>query len=417
LTPQAYVRLLVKAPPGFIEGDLAKRPPDVILGAVEELSNRLRLLKEPDTKEYQSVADTLGRVTINFPGTVTNGGTELRKAFAERLRRVLDLKELQYRAAILLRILDLDPDGIGRTCRDLCAGIDHGVSVDEYSYEQVLAGLSDATFRDIDVVLTLLKGLRRDFSSSGVEEFVAKLEVDLRVKGFTEVFGPSLRKYYAKKVLGPNLSEKKDPILILGPSGSSKSFLAEKIALNSVFPDYRRINCGGKVKHVRKEIDDTLEAARALPTSICFDEVYALPKSIQVEVLVPLGDKTYKLRVLAASSRDEAYLASKLIADFRARIKGWTLELKPLKDCREDLDDSIRGWARLLRIDIEPRVVDWLCDNYDWPENQREVEAVMRVLGEIVCRNGAPISVDSLTKARTELTKEIRRILDPLIGP
>lgn len=100
------------------------------------------------------------------------------------------------------------------------------------------------------------------------------------------------------------------------------------------------------------------------------DEIQDLPKSIQRKLVRTLQDKEHRYRslgkdkeetanveIVCASNLSENELRKKLDPDFYDRISFFTVELPPLRRCREDLlEDWAKTW-KTTRLESSPEQV------------------------------------------------------------
>lgn len=131
---------------------------------------------------------------------------------------------------------------------------------------------------------------------------------------------------------------------------------------------------------------------------IFLDEVGTMPLDVQAKLLRVLQDKKVtpvgstvpkqlSFRVISASNEDLGRLAQegKFREDLMFRLKQVTLEIPPLRERMEDLDDLIstflmaaHHWDKRLAADA------WdLCRRYDWPGNVRELENAIIAAAEL----------------------------------
>jgi transcriptional regulator with GAF, ATPase, and Fis domain len=155
--------------------------------------------------------------------------------------------------------------------------------------------------------------------------------------------------------------------------------------------------------------------------TLFLDEIGDLPMPSQVSLLRvledqevrPLGSTTstrVDLRVVAATHRNLREMVSRgeFREDLYARIAGFTLELPPLRDRREDLGVVLDALLRRLpaerasQVTFEGRALRTLFA-YSWPRNVRELEKCLQT--------ALALAGDEAVKHR-HLPKDIRAALD-----
>lgn len=199
------------------------------------------------------------------------------------------------------------------------------------------------------------------------------------------------------------------PILIQGETGTGKELLARAIHYNSS----RRAsplmaqNCGGMPDELLQSelfghkrgaftgaISDRLGLFRAADGGTVFlDEISEVSPSFQVSLLrflqdgdvKPLGcDKTYpsRVRIIAACNRPLRVLVSegKFRQDLYFRLKGFELDVPPLRDRPEDIPVLAEFFAAKHGSTIGRRILGISAgaleklSNYGFPGNVRELE-------------------------------------------
>jgi two-component system, NtrC family, response regulator len=134
--------------------------------------------------------------------------------------------------------------------------------------------------------------------------------------------------------------------------------------------------------------------------TLFLDEVGELPLSIQKSFLRVLQEKRFRpvggkqevfsdFRLIAASNRnlDEAVQQGKFRADLLFRLRSFTIDLPPLRERAEDIEDLATYYADILarRHAVEPKEFSpeflGVLTDYTWPGNVRElINALERAL-------------------------------------
>ncbi|HEX8178230.1 MAG TPA: hypothetical protein VF525_01670 [Pyrinomonadaceae bacterium] len=292
--------------------------------------------------------------------------------------------------------------------------MDQGIEIKEWEYEQLLPSFRDLVINNIDDVISFIDDIRQSYqNNAAVEEFIVKLETDLKIIDLKSVKGPSLRKRIARELIGSNVIDSKKSILVVGESGTSKTYLAHRIAKNSRYKNLMLVNSANP----KQDLEKALAAATEEPTSFLLDEVYAMPLEMQEYCLAEFGRDGIQMRIISTSSTPVEELQRKLKRDFFYRINDWIFRLRPLSESRPDVEEAIRGLVEEKhRMGIDLRVVEHLRDQHSWPDNFRGVERVMETLCRMCkARNIDVISVEILVQLRPEIDEDIQEILKPLI--
>jgi DNA-binding NtrC family response regulator len=268
---------------------------------------------------------------------------------------------------------------------------------------------------NVDDVILFLSELKDDYrGNDSVNNFIGRMENDLRIADLKSIKGPSIRRRFARELIRSGVINSKTSILIVGASGTSKTFTAKRIARNSNHPTMILVNCANKP---REDLEKALQSAQNTATTILFDEVYALPQDVQELSLAEFGREGLDMRIISTSSTPVDTLKTKLKSDFVNRIMGWIFELRPLAENRPDVEEAIRGFVEEThKMDIEPTVLEHLRDNYSWPDNFRGVERVTEALCRLCkTKDVGKISIEVLIELKSDMTDEVLRILSPLI--
>ncbi len=202
-----------------------------------------------------------------------------------------------------------------------------------------------------------------------------------------------------------------DPVLILGETGTGKELVAGEVHNLSERPDkFLPVNCGelsvelagsDLFGHKRGSFTGATEARRGLLAeagrgTVFLDEIGELDLKAQAILLRVLEDKKVRrvgsnqtedvpARIVLATNRDLELECEegRFRWDLFERIRGFTLELWPLRERREDvpllvnrfLTEFSQETKRVLRLPYG--ALDSLF-NYEWPGNVRELRAAVR---------------------------------------
>lgn len=384
---------------------------DVINAIVE----RLRVLADSTIPEYQELRQILKLVITHLPDNYTSEPENWRKALNRALSATVYLNDYPFKFIAIQKLILVELGDPLPACGLICRAINAGAPPDDLAYAVLIPHLRSVMFDDVDRVMAFISEMRQSYEQSpAVDSFLDRIETDLKIKGLSSVWGPSLRRDYARFIVKPGVIDRDTSILIVGPTGTSKTYISERIAANSPYPKFEKVNCAGK--SAEADLERAFDSASREPTTIFLDEVYGLQLRIQEACLVEFGRSGLQLRIISASSDPIEVLATKLKADFLGRIKGWILPLKPIADNPDDVEEAILGLAEKYHMDIQRRVVEHLRNNYKWPYNHRELEQVMSALC-LQCKayGSGEVSVGVLQEIRQDLPDDTIKILEPLI--
>jgi len=205
-------------------------------------------------------------------------------------------------------------------------------------------------------------------------------------------------------------------VLITGPSGTGKEFVAHNIHYLSArkYESLVPINCGSiPVDLVESELFGYEKGAFTGATSrklglfelanngtVFLDEIAELPPPAQVKLLRVLQDgeiekigRTDKIkvdvRIIAATNKDlgKEVEARRFREDLFYRLNVLPISVPPLRDRRGDIPEFLRFFLRGISEEINRQVPELdkaaenLLVNYDWPGNVRELKnVVLRIL-------------------------------------
>lgn len=236
-----------------------------------------------------------------------------------------------------------------------------------------------------------------------------------------------------------------DPVLILGETGTGKELVAGEIHHLSRRPDkFLPINCGelslelvgsDLFGHKKGSFTGATEARRGLLAeagrgTIFLDEIGELDLKAQAILLRVLEEKKVRrlganqsedvpARIVLATNRDLELECEegRFRQDLFERIRGFTLELKPLRERRADIPLLVRHFLSEFNqetsriVQLPDSAFDCLF-NYDWVGNVRELRAAVRKAAAFADPRGF-ISVLHLLQATRRAHKR-KPISEPL---
>jgi DNA-binding NtrC family response regulator/tetratricopeptide (TPR) repeat protein len=208
------------------------------------------------------------------------------------------------------------------------------------------------------------------------------------------------------------------PILITGETGTGKEVVARLIHRLSNRSDgpFIAVNCAAipdtvfeseLFGHKRGSFTGAFRDKKGLVEqasggTIFLDEISELSNLQQAKLLRALQDglirrigetveRPIDIRVISASNEDIEVLmrSGRLRDDFYYRVSVETIELKPLKDRRDDIQVIFEYYVQIFGADfeIEEGVFEQL-NRYHWPGNVRELVGVAKVLAMLGKRYG-----------------------------
>ncbi|OFZ51926.1 MAG: hypothetical protein A2381_01320 [Bdellovibrionales bacterium RIFOXYB1_FULL_37_110] len=199
------------------------------------------------------------------------------------------------------------------------------------------------------------------------------------------------------------------PILILGPTGTGKSFLAKKIfeACHKNSP-FIELNCAAipetlleselfgheKGAFTGASIKKTGLLKKAHGGVIFLDEISSFSLSLQAKILKAIEEKSFtpvgsteviksNFRIISATCENliELVHQKKFRLDLYYRLTGANIYLRPLSERKDDIELLIKHFLKQTpRKIIFHKEVKTILNNYGWPGNIRELEKVIQVL-------------------------------------
>jgi len=199
------------------------------------------------------------------------------------------------------------------------------------------------------------------------------------------------------------------PILILGPTGTGKSFLTKKVfeACHKNCP-FIELNCAAIPENLleselfghekgsftganNKKIGLLKKANGGV---IFLDEIGSLSLGLQAKILKAIEEKSFtpvgatevvksNFRIISATCENLIELVNqkKFRLDLYYRLTGVNIYLKPLSERRDDIELLIKHFLKQTpRKIIFHKDVKTILNNYNWPGNIRELEKVIQVL-------------------------------------
>lgn len=236
----------------------------------------------------------------------------------------------------------------------------------------------------------------------------------------------AFRKIYDKiRLVAPtNMS-----VLILGESGTGKEHIAEKIHARSkrAGKPFVPVDCGllskelaaselfGHEKGAFTGADNKRQGVweDANGGTLFLDEIGNLPPEVQQMLLRaleskrfrPLGstkDKTADVRIVAATNEDllTAIAEKRFRADLYQRLKEYTIQIPPLRECRDDILPLADFFRQLANEEFEKQVKGFDAAAkkrllaYTWGGNVRELKSVVRMA--VLHTEGDTVMADTL---------------------
>ena len=264
------------------------------------------------------------------------------------------------------------------------------------------------------------------------------------IKGATQ---PVRNLYHDIQVLAPL----EESVLILGETGTGKELVAHELHAQSgrsgqFFP----INCPAISRellpselfgHEKGAFTNAVQTRKGLLVEAgkgtgFLDEIGDLDLTAQAQLLrvleerriLPVGSNKWvemQARLVMATNRDleQDCAEGKFRPDLYMRLKGFTLNLPPLRECKADLLLLAHSFVQeynqqyAVSLKIPPGALDCLFQ-YEWPGNIRELRAVVRKAAAFADKATGDISHKLLLESiRIRRSSPVRHTVDfdPLV--
>ena len=293
--------------------------------------------------------------------------------------------------------------------------------------------------------LTDFLALQEQYSEleSKIKKYTAEIE-ELRNKGM-ELEGIVARSARSKEILRTihRIAPFDANVLLTGESGVGKSLFARLIHKKSKRSEHPfiEINCGAIPEHLLESELFGYEGGAftgankegkiglielAQNGTLFLDEIAEMPLNLQVKLLNVIQNKTIKrvggtkdiqvdFRLIAASNKDlkKQIEEKKFREDLFYRLNVITIEIQPLRECREDIVplsfffidkfNKAHGLNKIFSKKVFDRFV-----SYDWPGNIRELENIIERLvltteNQVVEEDDLPDYMTQIEESRHEL--------------
>lgn len=228
---------------------------------------------------------------------------------------------------------------------------------------------------------------------------------DLGDDVFFVAASPAMRKIRSQAKLVANVDI---PVLMLGESGTGKEVVSRLIHKYSprAHRTFLKVNCAAVPGDLLEselfgyEPGAFTGATHSKPGkfelcnkgTILLDEIGEMPPQLQAKLLHVLQDQQFSrlgsrniikvdVRILAATNIDipRAIAEKKLREDLYYRLNGFTINLPPLRERREEISILLRHFVSQIgesygrpAMTMSPRLLE-ACERYNWPGNLREL--------------------------------------------
>ena len=236
-------------------------------------------------------------------------------------------------------------------------------------------------------------------------------------------------------------------VLILGESGTGKEHIAEKIHARSKrsAEPFIPVDCGLLSKELaasalfghEKGAFTGAESKKqgfweeAAGGTLFLDEIGNLPLEVQQMLLRALEAKRYRptggskdkkadVRIIAATNEDllTAIAEKRFRTDLYQRLKEYTIQIPPLRECREDIMPLANFFLKLANDEFEKQVKGFDVEarkrmlTYTWGGNVRELKRVVRMA--VLHTEGNMVLPDTLELERNSLADDIPQAIEDL---
>lgn len=236
-------------------------------------------------------------------------------------------------------------------------------------------------------------------------------------------------------------------VLILGESGTGKEHIAEKIHTMSkrAGKPFVAVDCGllskelaastlfGHEKGAFTGAENKKQGfwEEAAGGTLFLDEIGNLPPEVQQMLLRALEAKRYRptggskdkqadVRIIAATNEDlQAAIAEKRFRqDLFHRIKEYTLNIPPLRECREDIMPLADFFLKLSNEELDRQVKGFDAEArkqllaYAWGGNVRELKRVVRMA--VLHTEGDTVTADTLEFDEIPIADDASLALDDM---
>lgn len=218
-------------------------------------------------------------------------------------------------------------------------------------------------------------------------------------------------------------------VLILGESGTGKEHITEKIHARSKRSDkpFVAVDCGLLSKELassalfghEKGAFTGAESKKqgfweeAAGGTLFLDEIGNLPPEVQQMLLRALEAKRYRptggskdkranVRIIAATNEDlqTAIAEKRFRADLYQRLKEYTIQIPPLRECKDDILPLADFFLKLANEELDRQVKGFEAEArkqllaYTWSGNVRELKGTVR--SAVLFTDGDTITADKL---------------------
>ena len=236
-------------------------------------------------------------------------------------------------------------------------------------------------------------------------------------------------------------------VLIFGENGTGKEHIAHHLHDKSkrAGKPFVPVDCGslskdlapsaffGHVKGAFTGADSTKKGYfnEAEGGTLFLDEVgnlaletqQMLLRAIQERRYRPIGDKTdksFNVRIIAATNEDlqTAIAEKRFRADLYQRLKEYTIQIPPLRECREDIMPLADFFLQLANDEFEKQVKGFDAEArkrmlaYTWGGNVRELKRVVRMA--VLHTEGDTVTADTLEFDEMPLAADDSLALDDM---